>query len=190
LILDLYWYGPDIQGHVGNLDWDRETFPTAERMIEDLDDKGIKTILVTQPFVLSSSNRWQDAVDNKVLAKNDDGEPYRFDFYFGNTGLIDVFDENAREWFWDKYVNIFDDGVAGTWGDLGEPEVHPDDIIHYLSETQSTARGEEVHNAFGHQLAGVLSGDIHDFIIKEGKATIEVELAPLESEVIRFRTRW
>lgn len=159
-------------------------------MIEDLDDKGIKTILVTQPFVLSSSNRWQDAVDNKVLAKNDDGEPYRFDFYFGNTGLIDVFDENAREWFWDKYVNIFDDGVAGTWGDLGEPEVHPDDIIHYLSETQSTARGEEVHNAFGHQLAGVLSGDIHDFIIKEGKATIEVELAPLESEVIRFRTRW
>jgi len=23
VILDLYWYGPDIQGHVGNLDWDR-----------------------------------------------------------------------------------------------------------------------------------------------------------------------
>ena len=153
VILDLYWYGPDIQGHVGNLDWDRETFPTAEKMIEDLDNKGIKTILVTQPFVLSSSNRWQDAVDNKVLAKNDDGEPYRFDFYFGNTGLIDVFDENARDWFWDKYVNTFDDGVAGTWGDLGEPEVHPDDIIHHLSETKSTARGYEVHNAFGHQWA-------------------------------------
>ena len=40
-----------------------------------------------------------------------------------------------------------------------------------------------------HQLAGVLSGDIHDFIIKEGKATIEIELAPLESDVFRFRTR-
>ena len=153
VILDLYWYGADIQGHVGNLDWDRNTFPTAEKMIADLADKGVKTILVTQPFVLSTSKRWQDAVDNRIFAKNKKGEPYRFDFYFGNTGLIDVFDENARDWFWDKYVNIFDDGVAGTWGDLGEPEVHPDDIIHYLSETQSTARGDEVHNAFGHQWA-------------------------------------
>jgi len=153
IILDLYWYGPDIQGHVGNLDWDRNTFPTPVKMIDDLDEKGIKTILVTQPFVLSTSTNWQDAVDNKVLARNDDGEPYRFDFYFGNTGLIDVFDENARDWFWDKYVNIFEQGVAGTWGDLGEPEVHPDNIIHYLSDSNITARGNEVHNAFGHQWA-------------------------------------
>ncbi len=156
IILDLYWYGADIKGHVGNLDWNKETFPTPEKMIDELDAKGIKTILVTQPFVLSTSNRWQNAVDNKVLAKNENGEPQRFDFYFGNTGLIDVFDDNARDWFWDKYVNIFDDGVAGTWGDLGEPEVHPDDIVHYLSDTQSTARGDEVHNAFGHQWAKMI----------------------------------
>jgi oligosaccharide 4-alpha-D-glucosyltransferase len=153
VILDLYWYGPDIQGHVGNLDWDRETFPTPVKMLKDLDDKGVKTIVVTQPFVLSSSKRWQDAVDNKVLAKDDTGEPMRYDFYFGNTGLIDVFDENARLWFWDKYANLLEQGVAGTWGDLGEPEVHPDDIVHYLSETNSTARGDEVHNVYGHEWA-------------------------------------
>ena len=153
IILDLYWYGQDIKGHVGNLDWDRNTFPTPVKMIADLDEKGIKTILVTQPFVLSTSTNWQNAVENKVLAKNDRGEPYRFDFYFGNTGLIDVFDENARQWFWDKYTSIFTQGVAGTWGDLGEPEVHPDDIIHYLSNDKITARGNEVHNAYGHRWA-------------------------------------
>jgi len=156
VILDLYWYGADIKGHVGNLDWDRETFPTAEKMIADFSEKGIKTIVLTQPFVLSSSSRWQDAVDHRALAKDENGDPYRFDFYFGNTGLIDVFDENARDWFWDKYVNIFDDGVAGTWGDLGEPEVHPDDIIHHLSDIQDTARGDEVHNAYGHQWAKMI----------------------------------
>ena len=150
VILDLYWYGPDIKGHVGNLDWDREAFPTPETMISDFSEMGIKTIPVTQPFVLSTSKRWQEAVDNNVLAKNADGDPHRFDFYFGNTGLIDVFYEPAGEWFWQSYKKLFEQGVAGTWGDLGEPEVHPDDILHRLSDAGITARGNEVHNAFGH----------------------------------------
>jgi len=153
VIIDLYWYGPDIQGHVGNLDWDENTFPSGKKMITDLKEKGVNTILLTQPFVLSTSHNWQDAVDHKVFAKDKNGEALRFDFYFGNTGLIDVFDKNAQDWFWDKYTYIFDQGVAGTWGDLGEPEVHPDDIIHHLSEYGITARGDEVHNVYGHQWA-------------------------------------
>jgi 1,4-alpha-glucan branching enzyme len=44
--------------------------------------------------------------------------------------------------------------------------------------------------ADGHyQLAGVLSGDIHEVVIEDGKAGIEIELAPLESEIIRFTTQ-
>lgn len=156
VILDLYWFGPDIKGHVGNLDWDKNTFPTPQAMINDLKDKGVKTILITEPFILSSSSRWQDAVDSKVLVKNKQGEAQRFDFYFGNTGLIDVFDENAQTWFWDIYQDLFNQGVAGTWGDLGEPEVHPDDGLHYLSTTQQVARGDEVHNAYGHQWAKMI----------------------------------
>jgi oligosaccharide 4-alpha-D-glucosyltransferase len=150
VILDLYWYGPDIKGHVGNLDWDRAAFPTPEDMIADFAKQGVQTIAVTQPFVLSTSKRWQEAVDNDVLAEDAEGNPYRFDFYFGNTGLIDVFDEHARQWFWQAYERLFSQGVAGTWGDLGEPEVHPDDIQHWLSDVGMQARGDAVHNAFGH----------------------------------------
>ncbi len=150
VILDLYWYGPDIKGHVGNLDWDRAAFPTPEKMIADFSQQGIKTIPVTQPFVLSTSSRWQEAVDNEVLAKNADGEPRRFDFYFGNTGIIDLFDEHSQQWLWQAYERLFEQGVAGTWGDLGEPEVHPDDTLHWLSDAGISARGDEVHNAFGH----------------------------------------
>ena len=156
VILDLYWYGPDIKGHVGNLDWDRTAFPTPEKMISNFREMGIKTIPVTQPFVLSTSKRWQEAVDNNVLAKNADGDPRRFDFYFGNTGLIDIFDEPAADWFWEAYERLLEQGVAGTWGDLGEPEVHPDDTLHRLSDAGMTARGDEVHNAFGHVWAKVV----------------------------------
>ncbi|MEQ9562103.1 MAG: glycoside hydrolase family 31 protein, partial [Woeseiaceae bacterium] len=170
VILDLFWYGPDIKGHVGNLDWDRTAFPTPEDMIAGFQEQGVKTIAVTQPFVLSTSRRWQEAVDNNVLAKNADGDPYRFDFYFGNTGLIDIFDERARDWFWQAYARLFSQGIAGTWGDLGEPEVHPDDILHWLSDAGMTARGDEVHNAFGHTWAKM---------IYEQQAEMQPEVRPL-----------
>ncbi len=153
VILDIYWFGPDIKGHMGNLDWDRNAFPNPERMISDFAADGIKTIAVTEPFILSTSSKWQDAVAQEVLAKTHTGEPRRFDFYFGNTGLIDVFDESAKDWFWQPYKMLFDQGLAATWGDLGEPEVHPHDSIHWLSGADVEATGDEVHNAYGHAWA-------------------------------------
>jgi alpha-glucosidase (family GH31 glycosyl hydrolase) len=150
IVLDIYWFGPDIQGHMGNLDWDRNAWPTPEDMISDFAEQGVKTIAVTEPFILSTSDRWQSAVDNKALAKTPDGDPRRFDFYFGNTGLVDIFDETAQAWFWEPYAMLFEQGAAGSWGDLGEPEVHPGDALHWLSEAGLQATGDEVHNAYGH----------------------------------------
>ena len=150
IILDIYWFGPDIKGHMGNLDWDRDAWPTPERMISEFAEQGVKTVAITEPFILSTSSRWQDAVDNGVLARNAIGQPRRFDFYFGNTGLIDVFDENARRWFWQFYAMLFEQGTAATWGDLGEPEVHPGDSLHWLSDAGIEATGDEIHNAYGH----------------------------------------
>ncbi len=150
VVLDIYWFGPDIQGHMGNLDWDREAWPNPRDMIGDFARRGIRTVPITEPFVLTTSKRWQDAAANGVLARNATGAPKRFDFYFGNTGLIDIFDEGARQWFWHAYESLFDIGIAGTWGDLGEPEVHPPDTLHWLSDAGIEATADEVHNAYGH----------------------------------------
>ena len=150
IVLDIYWFGPDIKGHMGNLDWDRNAWPRAEDMMSDFRRDGVKTIPITEPFILTSSNTWQDAETSGVLAKTPTGEPRRFDFYFGNTGLIDIFDESARDWFWSFNERLFEQGASGTWGDLGEPEVHPGDSLHWLSDTGVQATGDEVHNAYGH----------------------------------------
>jgi oligosaccharide 4-alpha-D-glucosyltransferase len=156
VILDIYWFGPDIQGHMGNLDWDREAWPTPEDMIADFAAGGVKTIAITEPFILTTSKRWQDAADSDALARTPTGEPRRFDFYFGNTGLVDVFDEKAADWFWQPYKMLFDQGAAATWGDLGEPEVHPGDSLHFISEAGIEATGDEVHNAYGHEWARMI----------------------------------
>ncbi len=147
IILDLYWFGKDIKGHMGNLAWDKTAFPEPEKMMADFRQQGVKTILVTEPFILTSSKRWQESVAAGAITPGVDGKPKTFDFYFGNTGLVDVFNPIARDWFWGIYRGLKNQGVAGWWGDLGEPEVHPGDSQHLLGS------GDALHNAYGHQWA-------------------------------------
>jgi oligosaccharide 4-alpha-D-glucosyltransferase len=158
VVLDLYWFGPDIKGHMGNLNWDLNNWPEPEKMIRTLADKGVNTIMITEPFILSTSSQWDSAVSNKALAKDAAGEAKTFDFYFGNTGLVDVFDPKAQTWFWQYYQALNDQGVAGWWGDLGEPEVHPADSIHQLGPEFGSRKvsANEIHNAYGHQWADMV----------------------------------
>lgn len=152
LILDLYWFGKDIKGHMGNLDWDKEAFPTPTQMISDINKQGVNTVLITEPFVLTTSKKWHDAEKNEALAKDKNGQPKRFDFYFGNTGLVDVFNKKGQDWFNDIYTTLHQQGVRGWWGDLGEPEVHPSDTLHTLSDG-NVVNADAIHNVYGHQWA-------------------------------------
>lgn len=154
IVLDLYWFGPDIKGHMGNLDWYRPNFPTPENMIQTLTTQGVNTVLITEPFILSTSKQWTNAVANKALATNIDGAVETFDFYFGNTGLVDVFNQDAANWFLDFYSRLAQQGVTGWWGDLGEPEVHPATALHNIDGRLVGA--DAVHNAYGHQWAKIL----------------------------------
>ena len=151
VIFDLYWFGKDIKGSMGNLAFDKDNFPDPQGLINDFAARGIKTILITEPFVLTTSTRWDEAVDNKVLATGADGQPYTYDFYFGHTGLIDVFKPAARDWFWSIYRHYTEMGVAGWWGDLGEPEVHPSDLLH------ATGSADQLHNVYGQEWAALIA---------------------------------
>ena len=147
IVLDLYWFGKDIKGTMGNLRFYRDSFPEPEKMIKGLQENNVETVLITEPFVLSTSNRWQEAVDEQILAVDSLGKPYQYEFYFGNTGLIDIYSDKGNSWFKNIYSELSDMGVNGFWGDLGEPEVHPSGLIH------ASGTADEVHNIYGHDWA-------------------------------------
>ena len=151
IILDLYWFGKEMKGTMGNFEFEKDSFPDPKKMISDLKEKGVKTILITEPFVLTTSKKWNDAVENDILGKTSEGKPYSYDFYFGNTGIIDIFNPKGNKWFWNIYKDLKSYGVAGWWGDLGEPEVHPSDLLHH------TGTADEVHNIYGHEWAKLIA---------------------------------
>jgi alpha-glucosidase (family GH31 glycosyl hydrolase) len=165
VVLDHYWYGEgEIKKSVGmgNLDWHRPAFPTSEQMVKDFQQKGVETVLISQPFVLTNSTNYTEVKSNRLLATDKAGEamviPY---FYFGETGLLDIFKPDTQRWYWSKYKNLINQGVNGVWGDLGEPEVHPDDMMH------TAGKATDVHNIYGHYWAKtVYEGYKRDFPAK------------------------
>lgn len=150
IVLDLFWFGPTIKGHVGNLDWYRDSFPQPEQMMADLKRQGVKTVLITEPFVLRGSRTFDEVIRRDLVGKTALGKPYLYDFYFGHTALLDIFKPETQRWFWDIYRQHTLSGVDGWWGDLGEPEVHPDDLMHVNGAAKC------VHNLYGHVWAKVI----------------------------------
>jgi alpha-glucosidase/oligosaccharide 4-alpha-D-glucosyltransferase len=150
VVIDIYWFGADIKGHMGNLEFLTDSFPTPVQMMADFEALGVQTVLVTEPFILTTSKRWEEAVEHGILALDSTGAPHTYDFYFGNTGIIDLYKPEARDWFWNIYKDLTYMGVDGWWGDLGEPEVHPPTVLHHKGSA------DEVHNIYGHDWAGLI----------------------------------
>ncbi len=158
IILDLFWFGDSIKGTLGNLDWNRAKWPQPEKMISNLKQNNINTILITEPFILKGTKNYSSSLP--YLATDSSGKPYELqDFYFGKGGLIDLFRPDAQQWFWQFYKLHTDKGVAGWWGDLGEPEKHPADMYHNVTsfDVKRLMSANEVHNMYGHQWSKMLS---------------------------------
>ncbi|MFZ9719130.1 MAG: TIM-barrel domain-containing protein, partial [Chitinophagaceae bacterium] len=155
VIIDLFWFGDGehTRWNMGNLDWNRNRFPAPEKMMDSLRAMKLKTILITEPFVLSESNNYKETQIKKLNAVTKAGDTMRIkSFYFGDAGLLDIPKNETKDWFWKKYDAQIKKGIDGWWGDLGEPEQHPDDLYHNLTDLgfKRLFKASEVHNIYAH----------------------------------------
>lgn len=156
LVLDLYWFGGP--SGMGNFDWDTGAFPEPEQMIQNFKDRGVETILITEPYFTLESNLYDEASTNNHFAENENGEPYVLSgFWAGDASLLDMSSQDTRDWLWPHYQSLFEQGVAGLWTDLGEPESHPDDMEHEMG------RANDVHNIYNNLWSKMLYENVKEF---------------------------
>jgi alpha-glucosidase (family GH31 glycosyl hydrolase) len=140
LVLDLYWFS-----QMGDISWDLSAFPNPFQMMTDFLAQGIKTIVITEPYITSRSINYSTAFSNGYLGRNPQGQPYVLQNWWScgcDAGLLDLTNPEVQDWWWSKHPSFFGSQLAGIWTDLGEPERHPDDMLHYLGPTV------KVHNIF------------------------------------------
>jgi alpha-glucosidase (family GH31 glycosyl hydrolase) len=142
LIVDLYWFE-----HMGDLRWNREAFPAPFRMMEALRARGVKTMAISEPYLVRPSRLFGPALDSSFVGRTPGGEPYVMEDWWScpdgcDVALLDMTDPAARDWWAGQYPPFMGETMAGLWTDLGEPERHPADMQHHMGPTPA------VHNLY------------------------------------------
>ena len=153
IVFDLYWYGKEQD--MGRLEWDKDQWPDHHGMLQRFKDKGVNVVTISQPYVLTNGR----AIDNYnelnpkgMFCKTDStGTTQTVTIWVGQGGMFDVSNPDTRLWLRNRYRSLTDEGVTGWWGDLGEPEVHPEAIRHYNGLT-----AEQYHNFYGNEWSRII----------------------------------
>ena len=155
IVLDLYWYGKEQD--MGRLAWDPEQWPTHKQMLADLKAKGVNTIIISQPYVLRNSrgiDKYNMGVEKGLFVKDSTDSlkgPQEVQIWVGEGGMWDVSNPDTRKWLANRYKELTLEGVGGWWGDLGEPEVHPETGIHHNGLT-----ARQYHNQYGNDWSQII----------------------------------
>ena len=144
VVLDLYWFGKETD--MGKLAWDTIQWPDHRGMLADLKKRGVNTVLISEPYInkIGAIDNYNMLAEGGMLTHDKDGNIHDVTTWVGDAGMFDVANPDTRRWLRERYRMLTADGVAGWWGDLGEPEVHPETIVHHNGMT-----AREYHNVYG-----------------------------------------
>ncbi len=155
LILDLYWWGRANQ--MGALTWNPTNFPDASSNLTALAASGIKVINIHEEYVNrdnppAKANFDQAAAQHYLVSTNEEMTApslLESEGFFDTAGYVDFLNPDARRWWFTKIKPLVDDGIAGFWTDLGEPE--QDRRSDYLYGGRRESEIHNVYNLLWHQ---------------------------------------
>ncbi len=132
IVLDLYWYGKEED--MGRLEWEPTQWHDPKAMLADLKSKDVNVVAISQPYVLANGRgaaNFEELSSCSLLLNDPTGATQPVEIWVGTGGMFDVANPATREWLADRYKKVLlDNGVTGLWGDLGEPEKHPESGLH------------------------------------------------------------
>ncbi len=146
IVFDLYWYGKETD--MGRLEWNKQQFPDHKGMLDSLNAMGVHTVLISQPYInkIGAIDNYNLLNSKGLLTHDANGNTNDVTTWVGEAGMFDIANPDTREWLWNRLKPLTAEGLSGWWGDLGEPEVHPETIVHANGETAT-----QYHNVYGNE---------------------------------------
>jgi alpha-glucosidase (family GH31 glycosyl hydrolase) len=141
MVIDADW--PE---HSTDYIWAKRWIDTALPMtpaekIADYAKKGVKIVMSqVGPMIKTDSPNYADGWAKGMFATDGKGNPIQAGYYGGM--LMDFTNPKMNDWLWPQVRKRNEEGTAGWWLDLDEPEGEPAQTHYYAG------RPPEIHNEF------------------------------------------
>ncbi|QHE51411.1 glycoside hydrolase family 31 protein [Pontibacillus sp. HMF3514] len=140
--------------------FDKDQFPTPEKMIQDLKNAGIRIVPIVDPGVKKDPEYsiYQEGVREDHFCKYLEGNIYTGDVWPGESAFLDFTDERTRKWWGEKHQYYADLGIEGIWNDMNEPAVFNETKTMDTNVMHKNDGDPQTHRAL-HNLYGLLMGE-------------------------------
>jgi alpha-glucosidase len=100
---------------------DTVAYPDLKSWIQKMNQKGVKVLGYINPFIISESKYFKEALEKKYLVQHINGKPYRVKAGGFSAYPVDLLNPEAAEWY--KTVirqTLIENGFSGWMADFGE----------------------------------------------------------------------
>lgn len=130
-------------------------FPQPRKMIEELNELGIRIVTIVDPGVKKDPDykQYQAGILNDYFCKKLEGDLFFGDVWPGTSAFPDFTEEEIRQWWGEQHQYYTELGIHGIWNDMNEPAVFNTtktmdlDVVH-RNDGDPKTHGE-LHNLYG-----------------------------------------
>lgn len=153
VVFDVQW----LEEHV-NLRWDPRNFPDPAANLARIAERGVRSIVITEPGTTELASNARSGIERQAFAVGAGGADFDSKQWYAKRGitgyrevvasrglLLNVFREDAADWWYDQHVPLLEQGVDAWWLDLNEPEDVTPDVV--FRDVDWPARREELQGA-------------------------------------------
>jgi len=137
--------------------FDGEKFPDPKAMIQRLQEKGFKVVVIMDPGIKVDENYspFLEGKNQNLLVLYPDGEIYEGQVWPGWCAFPDFTKEQTRKWWAEKMEFYNKAGVSGYWTDMNEPaswgQFTPN-LLNFDYEGENVSH-RKARNIYGMQMA-------------------------------------
>lgn len=126
LVIDFFHWTE--QGHY---DFDNRYWPDPKKMVDELKEMGIETMISVWPTVSQNAKNYNEVIEKGLLVKVNRGIRVTMQ-QLSNTVFIDPTNPETRRYVWDKLKNsYYKNGINMYWLDVAEPGYATYDFDNY-----------------------------------------------------------
>lgn len=111
-----------------NWELDQNLYPGWFDLVDDMEQNDVRVLGYINPFLVDvtekgeyTRNLYQEAYDLGYLVEQEDGSPYPITITDFDAGIVDISNNDAREWLKDIIKeNLVGSGLSGWMADFGE----------------------------------------------------------------------